>query len=202
MTIISIGRLLRAGNAGFVVGCRVTQLDAPIFGAMVQADLEQDYRIYGLVYDIHIDDDGLVRQLVIAEDVDENVIADNRFNRNVPLEISILAIGYCQNGRLSHLLPPRPPLSLDSIYLCDQEELCKFTNAGHFGYFRHILRAENLPIEELLAAHLQQAQLAHVRYGDPTWIERASQELITLLRDNYPLLMNLLGSLRDVMITA
>jgi len=199
MTIIDIGRLLRAGNTGFTVGCRVTQLETLALGAMVQVDLGVDYRIYGLVYDIHIDDDGLVRQLVTAEEVDESVIADNRLNRNVPLEMSVLAIGYRQNGMISHLLPPRPPLSLDKIFLCAQEELCKFTSVGNFGYFRHILRAENLPVEELLAAHLRQAQRAHVNHGDPTWIERASQEIIILLRDNYPLLMNVLGSLRDVM---
>ena len=39
---------------------------------------ENGYQIYGLIHDIHIDDDGLVRQLVTAEGVDENVIADNR----------------------------------------------------------------------------------------------------------------------------
>ncbi len=113
---IEIGRLLRAGTTGFVVGCRVSQLEGPSFGGLVRAPLSEDYQIYGLIYDIHIDDDGLVRQLVTAERVDENVIADNRMNRNVPLEMSVLSVGYKQGGRISHLLPPRPPLSLDVIY--------------------------------------------------------------------------------------
>ena len=43
--------------------------------------------VFGLIYDIHIDDDGLVRQLVTAEDDPDEVIADNRLNRNVPVEI-------------------------------------------------------------------------------------------------------------------
>ena len=116
---IQIGRLLRAGTPGFVVGCRVTQLDTPSFGALVKAPVSADYEIYGLIYDIHIDDDGLVRQLVTAEGVDESVINDNRVNRNVPLEMSVLAVGYRQGGQIYHLLPPRPPLSLDVIYLCD-----------------------------------------------------------------------------------
>jgi hypothetical protein len=83
---IPIGRLLRAGTPGFVVGCRVTQLDSPSFGALVKAPAGEGYEIFGLIYDIHVDDDGLVRQLVTAEGVDENVINDNRLNRNVPLD--------------------------------------------------------------------------------------------------------------------
>ncbi len=194
-----IGRLLRAAVNGFVVGCRASQLDAPAFGALVRVPLDGGYQIYGLIYDIHIDDDGLVRQLVTADSVDETIIADNRINRNIPLEISVLAVGYQQAGRVFHLLPPRPPLSLDKIYLCDSPELCQFTRSGHFGYFRHILRSQDLPVGELLAAHIQQANLAHQDGGDAAWCEDAMRELITLLRDDYPTLMTVLGALADIL---
>lgn len=198
MSQIEIGRLLRAGTSGFVVGCRVSQLDAPSFGGLVRVSLPNDYHVYGLIYDIHIDDDGLVRQLVTAENVDNAIIQDNRVNRNVPLEISVLTIGYRQAGVISHLLPPRPPLSLDVIYLCDAAEMCEFTSAGRFGYFRHVLRSADLPIGELLAAHVQQASQAHAECGDPAWKDAATQELITLLRDDYPTLMAVLSALGDV----
>jgi hypothetical protein len=197
MTAIEIGRLLRASTTGFVVGCRVSQLDAPSLGALVRVPLGPDVQIYGLIYDIHIDDDGLVRQLVTAEGVGEDVIADNRLNRNVPLEMSVLAIGYRQADRIYHLLPPRPPLSLDMIYLCDAEEIRQFTSAGRYGYFRHILRAKEFPIGEILAAHLQQTQQACLATSNTEWIEAATQELITLLRDDYPTLVSVLGALAD-----
>jgi hypothetical protein len=198
MTAIEIGRLLRAGTAGFIVGCRVTQLDSPSFGALVRVPLGGDYQVYGLIYDIHIDDDGLVRQLVTAGGVDEGVIADNRLNRNVPVEISVLVVGYEQSGRIFHLLPPRPPLSLDIIYLCEADELCRFTSSGRFGYFRHILQGKDLPVGELLAAHFQQASQAHRATGNAAWASAATQELITLLRDDYPTLMAVLGAIGDV----
>jgi hypothetical protein len=196
-TEIEIGRLLRAGTSGFVVGCRVSQLDAPVFGGLVRAALDGDYQIYGLIYDIHIDDDGLVRQLVTSETVDEGVIADNRLNRNVPLEISVLSVGYNQAGHISHLLPPRPPLSLDRILRCEDADLRQFTSAGRFGYFRHILRLQDTAIGELLAAHLQLAGEAHRRAGNAAWVQDATQELITLLRDDYATLMGVLGALGD-----
>jgi len=198
MSQIEIGRLLRAGTSGFVVGCRISQLEAPSFAGLVRVSLPNDYHVYGLIYDIHIDDDGLVRQLVTAENVDDGIIQDNRVNRNVPLEMSVLAVGYRQGGVISHLLPPRPPLSLDAIYLCDAAEICEFTSAGRFGYFRHVLRAADLPIGELLAAHVQQAYQAHAQTGNPAWKDAATQELITLLRDDYPTLMAVLGALGDV----
>ena len=197
MTLIEIGRLLRASTTGCVVGCRVSQLTAPSFGCAVRIPLADDYQVYGLVYDIHIDDDGLVRQLVTADGIPDLVIRDNRTNRNVPVEISVLAIGYEQAGAIYHLLPPRPPLSLDSIYLCDEADLRRFTSAGRFGYFRHVLRAEELPVGELLAAHLQQTAQVQSAAGNPGWIEAATQELITLLRDDYPKLMTVLGALSD-----
>lgn len=198
MSKIEIGRLLRAGTSGFVVGCRVSLLESPSFGALVRVPLEAGYQVYGLIHNIHVDDDGLVRQLVTTENVDESVIADNRLNRNVPLEMSVLSVGYRLDGRIYHLLPPRPPLSLDMIYLCEAEDLRLFTGTGRYGYFRHILNAADTPIGELLASHLQQAGNAHAEVGDKSWINNAMQELIILLRDDYPALMGVLGALADL----
>lgn len=199
MTMLEIGRMLRANTTGFMLGCRVAQYEAPSFGSLVRVPQANGYQIYGLLHDIHIDDDGLVRQLVTAEGVDEEVIADNRLNRNIPLEMSVLSVGFSQGTQIYHLLPPRPPLSLDVIYLCNEAELCRFTASGRFGYFRHVLRAVDIPVGELLAAHLQQAQAAHLAAGNPGWVDAATQELITLLRDDYPTLMSVLGALSDVL---
>ncbi|MGE5375069.1 MAG: hypothetical protein ACM3XO_08420 [Bacteroidota bacterium] len=197
MTQIEIGRLLRAGTTGFVAGCRVSQFTVPAFGELVRAPLGDSYQVYGLIHDIHIDDDGLVRQLVTSENVSDEVLRDNRERRIVPVEMSVLAIGYEQDGKIYHTLPPRPPLSLDVIYLCDDSDVCDFTAAGRFGYFRHILAATNVPIGEVMAAHLGQAARCHGGNGDK-WKERATHELITLLRDDYSTLMSVLGALSDV----
>jgi hypothetical protein len=195
MRSFQIGYLLHSSTSQFVAGCSVSQLEAPAFGALVRAPLDQDYSVYGLITDIHIDDDGLVRQLVTAGNISPEVMHDNRERRIVPVEMSVLVVGCEQDGRISHLLPPRPPLSLDVIYQCSDDELSKFTSAGHFGYFRHILQARDIPIGELLAAHiLQVKQITQ----NAKWVEQATQELITLLRDDYPTLMSVLGALGEV----
>jgi hypothetical protein len=197
MTKIEIGRLLRAGTGGFVAGCRVSQLTSPSFGALVMANPEGDeqYKIYGLIHDIHIDDDGLVRQLVTSENISAAVMNDNRVNRIVPVEMSVLAVGYEQEGRIYHLLPPRPPLSLDAIYLCETDEVARFT--ARLGYLRHILHAKEIPIGEVIAAHLQKASQAHGP-NSQSWKEKATQEIITLLRDDYPTLISVLSALSEV----
>ena len=195
MNTIQIGHLLHSSTSQFVAGCSVSQLEAPTFGALVRAPLDKDYSVYGLIYDIHIDDDGLVRQLVTAGNVSAEVMHDNRERRIVPVEMSVLTVGYEQAGKISHLLPPRPPLSLDVIYLCSETELAKFTGAGKFGYFRHILQAKDIPIGELLAAHILQVKQ---KTENTKWVEQSTQELITLLRDDYPTLMSVLGALSEV----
>ena len=195
MTQIEIGRLLRAGTTGLVAGCRVSQMDVPSFGALVHAPLGEGYRVFGLIHDIHIDDDGLVRQLVTSENVSAEVMHDNRERRIVPVEMSVLSVGYEQAGAIHHLLPPRPPLSLDMICLCDDQDIVRFT--GKLGYLRHVLRSPDLPIGELIAAHMQQAAKAHGSKG-AAWKEKATQEVITLLRDDYPTLMSVLGALGDI----
>ncbi len=193
-TPIEIGRLLRAGTSGFIAGCRVSQPTVPAFGSLARAPLGEGYQVYGLIYNIHIDDDGLVRQLVTADNVSDEVMRDNRERRIVPVEMSVLAVGYEQDGKIHHLLPPRPPLSLDVIYLCDEKDTARFTSAGRFGYFRHILQGKDIPIGEAFAAHIQQAEKAN----GTAWKENAIREIITLLRDDYPTLMSVLGALREV----
>ena len=110
-----------------------------------------------------------------------------------------MAVGYRDGDKVWHLLPPRAPLSLDTIRQCTEDEIFEFTGAGRFGYFRHILRNSDLPVSEILAAHVQQAQAVHTAKGKATWGNEAAKELITLLRDDYPTLMSVLSALGDAL---
>jgi hypothetical protein len=116
----------------------------------------------------------------------------------VPVEIGVLALGYEQAGRIFHLLPPRPPLSLDAIFLCSPGEVAHFTSEGRFGYFRHMLRDRDKPVEELLAAHLYQARAAQVDAGNEAWFQQAVGELITLMRDDYQGLIKTLSAVSEI----
>ena len=188
-----IGRLLSASTRMCAAGCPAGQ-PLPDFGTLVSIPLDDELKANGLVPDIHIDDDGLVRQLAISGSIPTAVIEDNRVNRNVPVELSVLFIGHACGEHISHLLPPRPPLSLDSIYSCDNKEIARFTSAGRLGYLRHILGTEDVPTADLLAAHLLQTGSIH---ADGLWLRSAVQEIITLLRDDHATLSAVLGAIAD-----
>lgn len=177
-----IGRVLRSSTAGFSAGTRVNQLDTPAFGMLVKAEPRASGRetIYGLLYDVHIDDDPLVRQLVLADTITDETISDQRHHRIVPVEMDVLAIGYQDyNGVMRQALPPRPPLSLDPVYLCSPEEILVITQ--RFDYFRLVLGTGQVPGEQLLAANLLVA--AGVRQEDDQYafLVRAGREAARLL---------------------
>lgn len=192
-----IGRILRASTTGFAVGCRVNQLSVPAFGGLIRAQpVDEREAIYGLIYDMHIDDDPLVRRLVLAENPPESVINDQRNNRLLPIEMSVIAIGYELNGNLYHGLPPRPPLNLDPVELVtNPDDVCAFTE--NLSYLRLILRnvGSNVPVDQLLVAHIN--NVYQIRGNDDAWITAVINELIELLRSNYDILIPTLEALSD-----
>jgi hypothetical protein len=192
---LEIGRVLRANTTGFAVGCRVNQLTTPGFGALVKAQpVEARETIYGLIYDINIDDDQLIRRLVMVEEPRQEVIEDQRRNRLLPIEMNVLSVGYQMDKDMVHGLPPRPPLNLDPVELCqEREEVERFTE--ELGYLRLILRAagSHIPVDQLLVAHIN--NVYQIRGNDAVWATDAIAELIELLRSNYEVLIPTLEAL-------
>lgn len=199
MSNLEFGRILRASTAGFAVGCRVGQLHAPAFGSLVKAQpIDAREAIYGLIYDMHVDDDPLVRRLVLAETPSAELINDQRENRMLPIEMSVLAVGYQVQGSIHHGLPPRPPLNLDPVELVrDPAEVRAFT--ADLGYLRLILRANSssVPIDQLLVAHVR--DVYHLRGEDVGWATAVTQELIELLRSSYDMLVPTLEALSNAL---
>lgn len=189
-----IGRVLRASTAGFAVGSRVNQLDAPAFGCLVIAEpIGNRESIFGLIYDMHINDDQLIQRLVMTEDPRPEIIEDQRQNRLLPLEMSILTVGYLSNGEVRQGLPPRPPLNLDPVRLCSDDEIRAFTS--ELNYLRLIQNnsSTNIPADQLLQAHI--LDVFARRGNDRTWAMSAVREVIELLRGNYDMLMPTLEGL-------
>jgi hypothetical protein len=190
--------LLRSGIQGFDAGFSSYQNPIPEFGALVRAEIDNGYDVFGIIHNINVEDDGLVRQMVTTDAVDPRTIADNRTNRNVPMEIGVLTVGYKKDGQIKHLLSPNIPLSMTTIFLCEEDEVCAFTDAGRFGYLRHILRNKDLPVSEIIAAHFEQASQAQQAAGNAHWAREAIDKLISSLRDDYPTLMMVMDALSDV----
>lgn len=197
-----IGRVLRASTAGFAVGSQVNQLSTPGLGCLVKAVRDNREAVYGLISDIHIDDDQLVQRLVMADNPPREIIEDQRQNRMLPVEMTIVTLGYSQNGAIFYGLPPRPPLNLDPVELClDEEELRRFTAVtarGTLGYLRLVTRTQSaVPLDQLLVAHVRDVYTK--RGEDEVWLTTAVQEIIDLLRTDYDALMPTLEALSDLL---
>jgi hypothetical protein len=187
-----VGRVLRASTVGYACGTRSHELDTPSFGAFVQTRFNNgvNVEVIGLIYAIHIDDDPLVRQLIMANQVNTPTLRDQRENRMVPVEISVVNIGYRINGESFHNLPPRPPMSLDPVYLCDADCIYDFTRK--FDFFRLVLNTSEVPAEELLAAALKHAAHARPAREQREFLIQAGRRLAQLLSYDLPRLNHLL----------
>ena len=187
-----IGFVLRASTAGFSLGASVSQIGKPAFGSIVKAQSRSDDHTttYGLLYDMHIDDDPMVRQLVLADAVSEETIRDQHHHRIVPVEMNVLSVAYRDSVGVRHSLPPRPPLSLDPVFLCSPEETREITE--RFDYFRLVLANSQVPAEQLLAANLLIAAATRPEGEQYEFLVRAGREAARLMTGDMGRLDNLL----------
>lgn len=198
--VIKVGDLMRASVSGFVAGVKVPDFQSPRLGMLVRVPLaERGLTIYGVIYGMAIADDGLVRRTLTGAEVSPAIRADMRERRLVPIEIAVQAVGYEQDGQVYHLLPPQPPLSFDELYLCSPAEQVRFAPLGKFGYLRLLLGNRDLPLGDVLAAHVALMQAAHAVHGSSGWGQQAVQALITHLRDDHQRLMEVLIALNEVL---
>ncbi len=197
---INVGRIVRSSTTRYAVGCQVLQREVPVFGSLVKVPAMEGDEVYGLIYDVRMEDDPFVRQIAAATDeLGPEYIEDMRRNRQVPIEVAVLVVGYQHAGTIYHRLPPQPPLSLDVICTCTDQELARFTE--QFDYFRLVLDNQDLPADELLAANLRYA--AQARAKEPAgekeredFLVDAGRELARLLAMNLSRLDAILRRIR------
>lgn len=175
-----VGRVLRASTASWSVGCRTLATDLPRFGSLVQVQTSTG-AVYGLIYDVHVEDDPFVRQLIAAGDLQEEYVEDQRQRRQVPVEVDVLVVGgRGADGQTYQHLPPQPPATLSWVETCSAAEVRQF--GQRLDFLRTVLAATDAPVDELAAAtlrHMAEAQ------GDPAQARRylveAGRELARLL---------------------
>ncbi|MCK6628407.1 MAG: hypothetical protein L6R45_24935 [Anaerolineae bacterium] len=179
-TALPVGWVLRSSTVGFAVGCRILQPSTPNFGDLVKVPLPDGLTIFGLIYDVQVRDDPAVRQLILAGEMEPEAIMDQRENRLVPIELSVLVVGYQRQGQPPvQGLPPQPPISLDTLTLCDEADIRAFTQG--LDYLRLVLNAAQIPGDELLIANLNRAAAVRPLETRRQFLLDAGRELARLL---------------------
>jgi len=175
-----VGRVLRSSIRGFIIASRIPEPDVPVFGAFVRVKVQQGATdLIGLVYDIQVADDPFVRQLAMQEEPDEVALADQREIRGVPIEVSVLAVGYCQDGTILHGLPPQPPIMLNRIFVCDPALVRDFS--ARLDFLRLVYNSREVPADELLVSSLQLAAQARPQAERAPFLIGAGRELARLM---------------------
>ena len=104
-----VGRVLRSSTTSLTLGTKTLAADVPRFGGFVKVAAPDGGDVIGLIYDVVIEDDLFARQLIGAE-VSAEYIADQRQNRQVPIEISRICVAAegIRVGWVSRLAVRRP----------------------------------------------------------------------------------------------
>jgi hypothetical protein len=197
-----VGRVLRSSTANFSVGCSrlISEQDqlAPEFGGLVKAENARGDLIYGFIYNVSIEDDAFVRQLVAADVNDDVYIEDQRHNRQVPIVIDVLTAGMGRGLDVSYRLPGQPPGTLDRIYACNAAELVRFTT--RHDWLRTVTAgtaAPGMPADALVAAILRNATQARPPDQRDLYRVAAARELARLLAMDLARLDAIVQQLRD-----
>lgn len=192
-----VGRVLRASTRGYTCGTHSARIDGRHdFGAFVRVPVANDESawVIGLIYAVEIKDDLMISELVMAESVNPNVLRDQRENRLVPVEISVLNVGYYNGQGFVQSLPPRPPMSLSPVTLCSAEEVRAFT--AHQDFFRLVLQAAEVPSDDLLATTVRLAMGAYHPADQRAFVVACGRQLARLLSGDLKRLGHILTLIR------
>ncbi len=174
-----LGRILRSTSLTFTFGRTLNAGQLPAFGDLVTARAAGT-PVYGLIYEIVVEDDPFVRQVVAAAaDMPPEKIEDMRQRRQVPVEITALAVAFRQGERIIQGAPPRPPGALQPVLACDCDETRQAL--ADFAFFRLILNHGQAPTDELLAASLLHAAGCQPPGQERSYLLDAGRELARLL---------------------
>jgi hypothetical protein len=152
-------------RCGEVVAAQVAEFEAqcdqlhgaPPLGALVRVNAGPDFTIFGLVAGISTGgvDPGM-RPIPRGRDGCEDseiFLAHPDLAHLLATSVRCLVVGFCQAGTMYRYLPALPVPIHYSVTLCAPAEVDAFTR--DLGYFPMIISARDVPIEEVVAAHVR-----------------------------------------------
>jgi hypothetical protein len=174
-----IGEVIEASTGGFVAECYELHTPPPL-GSVVRTT-DGDVEIYGIVCNASTESIDPGRRPVARgkdESEEENIYRQHpQLSRLLRTTFESLAIGHGQEKEIRHYLPPRPPRVHSFVYLCEQDEVRRFTQSLDF--LSILLNSKAGSVDEMVSACLRQASRTHD--DDRAFLVRAGKELAVLL---------------------
>ncbi len=177
--LTKIGEVIEARTGEFVAECYELHTPPPLGGLVRTTDGEVE--IYGVVCNASTESiDPGRRPLARGREESEegNIYRQHpQLSRLLRTTFDTLVIGHGQGDALHHYLPPRPPRVHSFVYLCEGDEVCRFTRSLDF--LAILLSARVASVDEVVSACLRQAAGAHD--DERAFLVRVGKELAVLL---------------------
>ncbi len=174
-----IGEVIEASTGEFVAECYELHSPPPLGSLLRTSDGEVG--IYGVVYNASTESIDPGRRLLARgreESEEENIYRQHpQLSRLLRTTFDTLIIGHGQGDELHHYLSPRPPRVHSFVYLCDQDEVRRFTRSLDF--LAILLNSKAGSVDEVVSACLRQASRSHD--DERAFLVRAGKELAVLL---------------------
>ncbi|MGD1804721.1 HAS-barrel domain-containing protein [Dapis sp. BLCC M126] len=202
-----IAEVIETATTEFLAQClEPEELDFPVmpaFGTWVKSKDEQSGNIiYGVVYyATTLPIDSVHRARALGMSIPELREQQPQIFAMLKTEFRAAIVGFSspenlngskgENGIIYQYIPPRPPQIHQAVYLCEPEEIIRFSEKLDF--LRTLLQLVNAPVDALVAATIR--EIYQLRKADRNWLVQAGRNMSVLLRDDYDRLKIILGQI-------
>ncbi|MGD1700068.1 HAS-barrel domain-containing protein [Dapis sp. BLCC M229] len=202
-----IAEVIETATTEFLAQClEPEELDFPMmpaFGTWVKSQDEQSGNIiYGVVYyATTLPIDSVHRARALGMSLPELREQQPQIFAMLKTEFRAAIVGFLsqenlngskgENGIIYQYIPPRPPQIHQAVYLCEPEEIIRFSEKLDF--LRTLLQLVNAPVDALVAATIR--EIYQLRKADRNWLVQAGRNMSVLLRDDYDRLKIILGQI-------
>jgi hypothetical protein len=174
-----IAEVTEGNNTYFIAQCYGLNT-APALGSLVKTVKDDNSGIYGVVYLVETHGREPGRRVYARGEKLENEEAIYKENPQLEkllvTEFHVLVLGYAEQGRIYHFLPPQPAPIHSFVYVCD-DKMADFTSSlGCLG----LLAEAKIPVsvDEIMAAFLRRASKYHEEPGE--FLVKAGRELVRI----------------------
>ena len=174
-----IGEVIGASTGEFVAECYELHTPPPL-GSLVRTS-DGQVEIYGVVCNASTESIDPGRRPLARgreESEESNIYRQHpQLSRLLRTTFDTLVIGHGQGDALHHYLPPRPPRVHSFVYLCEGDEVRRFTQSLDF--LAIVLGARAGSVDEVVSACVRRAAGAHD--DERAFLVRVGKELAVLL---------------------
>jgi hypothetical protein len=159
-----IGEVIESSTGQFVAECYELHSPPPL-GRLVKTS-DSDVQIYGVVCNAATESVDPGRRPIARgkdEATEEGIYRQNpQLSKLLRTTFDTLVVGHSVEAQRAvplQYLPPRPPRVHSFVYLCENDEVCSFTQSLDF--LTVLLNAKTNSVDEIVSACLRQASCAH-----------------------------------------